>query len=58
MEILLCSVSGLTNPEIAARLGISIRTVDHHHLHIYNKLGINNRIELYTMALRYRLLSN
>ncbi len=58
MEILLCSVSGLTNPEIAARLGISIRTVEHHHLHIYNKLGINNRIELYTMALRYRLLSN
>jgi DNA-binding CsgD family transcriptional regulator len=58
IEILYLSVSGLSNREIAKRLGLSERTVEHHHFNIYNKLGVDNKIELYNIALKYRILSN
>jgi len=50
VEIIFLSVSGLSNREISRRLGISERTVEHHHFNIYNKLGINNKIELHNLA--------
>ncbi|MBR8743844.1 helix-turn-helix transcriptional regulator, partial [Nocardiopsis sp. MG754419] len=37
---------GATNREVAARLHLSIRTVDHHLRNIYSKLGIRSRVEL------------
>lgn len=42
---LLCS-KGKISKEIATELGISVRTVETHKTHIYNKLGINNIVEL------------
>lgn len=38
--------AGATNREVAARLYLSTRTVDHHLRNIYSKLGIRSRVEL------------
>ncbi|MEZ5323354.1 MAG: AAA family ATPase [Microthrixaceae bacterium] len=45
---------GLTNGQIAERLGISIRTVTSHLDHIYTKLGIGTRAALVAHVLRGR----
>ena len=34
---------GLTNPEIAARLGVSTRTVQSHLYNVFKKLGVATR---------------
>ena len=47
---------GHTNPEIADRLGISVRTVETHRSHIQQKLGLSSRSELVRYALRHDLV--
>lgn len=37
---------GDTNREVAARLGLSIRTVDHHLRNVFASLGIRSRVDL------------
>jgi DNA-binding CsgD family transcriptional regulator len=39
---------GMSNRDIARRLGISRRTVDAHLEHIFGKLGISSRVQLAT----------
>ena len=43
---------GLTNTQIAERLGVSKRTVDTHVQNIKDKLGARNRIDMITMFVR------
>ena len=43
---------GLTNQQIAHRLSLSVRTIEAHLTHIYNKLGVGSRVELALMAQR------
>jgi DNA-binding NarL/FixJ family response regulator len=43
---------GLTNREIATKLGLSEHTVSNYLFRIYNKLGISNRIELVLYAMK------
>jgi DNA-binding NarL/FixJ family response regulator len=52
MEVLNLAASGLTNKEIAFRLGISDRTVQFHMNSIFNKTGTNSRTEAVALAVR------
>jgi LuxR family maltose regulon positive regulatory protein len=45
IEVLQLIAEGLTNPEIATKLILSLYTVKTHARNIYSKLGVNNRIQ-------------
>lgn len=49
-EVWTLVASGLTNPQIAERLGLSDNTVKFHVQHLFSKLGVKNRTEA---ALKY-----
>jgi DNA-binding NarL/FixJ family response regulator len=49
-EVWALVAAGLTNPEIATRLGLSDNTVKFHVQHLFTKLGVKNRTEA---ALKY-----
>ena len=51
-EVLSLAAQGLTNKEIAYRLGISERTVQFHINSIFNKTSTNSRTEAVALALR------
>jgi DNA-binding CsgD family transcriptional regulator len=53
-EIASLAASGLTSDAIASRLFLSVRTVDNHMQHVYQKLGIGSRTEL-AVAMKSRL---
>lgn len=53
LEVLGLAARGLTNKEIAYRLGISDRTVQFHINSIFNKTGTNSRTEAVALAVRY-----
>lgn len=55
-EVIEQVLAGLSNKEIGEQLGISERTVEAHCLHIYNKTGTGNRIELFKFANAFNLL--
>jgi DNA-binding NarL/FixJ family response regulator len=39
-------IEGLPNQDIADKLGVSAHTVKNHLFHVYEKLGVSNRVEL------------
>ena len=49
---------GQRNARIADELCISIRTVENHLYHIFQKLGVSSRMEAALYALHTGLLSN
>lgn len=57
-EVLTLAADGLTNKEIAYRLGISERTVQFHINSIFNKTTTNSRTEAVALALRNRWITN
>jgi serine/threonine-protein kinase len=55
-QVLGLAAQGLTNKEIAFRLGLSERTVQFHMNSIFNKTGTQSRTEVVALALRSRWL--
>ena len=52
LQVLHLVAKGLTNYDIAQRLYISVRTVEAHLTHIYNKLGVSSRTEAVVCAMQ------
>jgi LuxR family maltose regulon positive regulatory protein len=50
LEVLSLIAAGLSNPEIAARLFLSVNTLRAHNLHIYQKLNVHNRMQAVSRA--------
>jgi len=49
-------LNGSSNEDIGKKLGITERTVESHCLHIYNKTGTNDRIDLFRISAEYDLI--
>jgi NarL family two-component system response regulator LiaR len=55
-QVLALMVEGLNNPQIGERLVISVTTVRSHVSNIFSKLGVSNRAEAITLALRNEIV--
>ena len=55
-DVLVHLAHGRTNKEIAVALSISDRTVQHHTIHIYEKLGVDTRAAAALIAARHGLV--
>ena len=56
LEVLRLVALGHTNPEIAGKLYVSVRTVEAHRSHIHQKLRLATRADLVAFALEHRLI--
>lgn len=56
IEVLRLMANGLTNREISENLSITMNTVKSHVVHIFNKLGVNDRTHAAVLASRHHLI--
>ncbi len=56
LEVLALMGEGRTNPEISKELTISPHTVKSHVIHIFNKLGVNDRTQAAVWAARNKII--
>lgn len=57
LDIVSAIVDGATNNDIAQQYSISAKTVKYHLTNMFDKLGVSNRVELATFAVKQRLAS-
>jgi two-component system, NarL family, response regulator NreC len=55
-EVLQLAAEGKTNAQIAARLNISVRTVENHRATLMQRLGLQSRADLIRHAIRHGLI--
>jgi PAS domain S-box-containing protein len=55
MDVIELIIFGCTYRDVASKLNITEKTVESHLAHIYNKLGINNKIELIRVASEFNI---
>jgi len=55
-EVLLLIADGKTNPQIAAKLFLSLHTVDSHRKNLLTKFAVNNTASLIKLAAKYDLV--
>jgi DNA-binding NarL/FixJ family response regulator len=55
-EVLQLAAEGQSNPEIADRLGISVRTVETHRANLMHKLDLRSQTDLVRYALKRGIL--
>jgi two-component system, NarL family, nitrate/nitrite response regulator NarL len=55
-EVLQLIADGMTNPQIAAKLFLSMHTVDSHRKNILTKFSVNNTASLIKLAARYNMV--
>lgn len=57
-QVIACLARSETTPQIAARLGISAKTADHHIQSIYTKTGVRGRAPIAMLAIEHGLGSD
>jgi DNA-binding NarL/FixJ family response regulator len=55
IDVIIAVADGATNRAIAEQLGLSDQTVKNHLSHIYDKVGVSNRLELALYAIHHKL---
>ena len=55
LEVLRLVTTGLSNRQIAARLGISTRTAEHHVQDVYERIGVRSRAAAALYAMEHGL---
>ena len=56
VHVIAAVLNGATNRDISEQLGLSEQTVKNHLSHIFDKLGVSNRLELALYAIHHKLL--
>lgn len=56
LEVLKCLANGMSSPQTADKMGITVRTVDVHKTNTYRKLKLRNISQLVHYAIRHKLV--